>query len=102
MKELWHLAAEQNRADLALVFATAFATAAGYALSGEAGFLMRRLISDIRVDAGQLLLEDLTPEGRKRIARIMDATWKLTGALREMDIEPPFRAFSHLKGKTKK
>ena len=102
LKECWHLAAEQNRTDLAQVFAAAFATAAGYALSGEGGFLMRRLASDMRTDAGQLLVEDLTPEGRVRVARIMDATWKLTAALREMDLEPPFRAFTQMKGKAKK
>jgi transcriptional regulator with XRE-family HTH domain len=102
LKELWHLAAERDRADLAKVFADAFATAAGYALSGEAGFHVRRLISDIRTDAAQLLLDDPTPENRKRIGRILDATWKLTDALRVMDIEPPFRAFTHVKGKPKK
>jgi DNA-binding transcriptional regulator YiaG len=43
LKELWHLAAEHNRADLAQPFADAFALSAGYALSsGESGFAYAR------------------------------------------------------------
>ncbi len=99
LKEMWHLAAEQNRPDLAKVFADTFALSAGYALStGESGFLIRRLVSDIRQEASQLLFDDLTLEARKKIgSNIWRMSDELHGALRDLDIEPPFRASVQIK-----
>jgi transcriptional regulator with XRE-family HTH domain len=103
LKELWHLAAEQDRADLAQIFADAFAAAVGYALSGETGYQMRRLISDIRNDAGALLFEGLPPSAREHVENIVRAAEQLKDVARNMDIEPPFRAFiPKVKGKLKK
>jgi hypothetical protein len=102
LKELWHLAVEQDRADLAQVFADAFASAVGYALSGETGYLLRRLISDISNDAGALLFEGLPPSARAHVENIVRATVLLKDVVRNMDIEPPFRAFiPEVKGKPK-
>ena len=93
LKDLWHLAVdEQERPDLAQVFAEAFASAVGYALSGEAGYQMRRLISDIRNDAGTLLFEDLPPSARAKVEDIVRAAERLKEIARNMDIEPPFRS----------
>jgi transcriptional regulator with XRE-family HTH domain len=94
LREMWRLAAEQNRADLAQVFADAFALRAGYQLSsGESGFLIRGLLSDIRAQASKLFFDDLTFEERKELGsniwRMSDAA---RDALRDLDIEPPFRS----------
>jgi transcriptional regulator with XRE-family HTH domain len=102
LKELWHLSAEQDRADLAQVFSDAFAQAVGYTLSGEGGMYVQRLVTEIRLEVGQLLFANLEPEERQRVARILEATGALYSALREMDLEPPFRAFvRHKKGEQK-
>jgi transcriptional regulator with XRE-family HTH domain len=98
LKELWHLAAEQDKPELAKIFADAFALSAGYALSsGESGFLIRRLVSDILSEAGPLLHEQLPPEARTRVGNILRMTQELRGALRELDIEPPFRTLVQVK-----
>jgi hypothetical protein len=89
LKELWHLAAEQDRADLAQVFADAFAIAAGYALSGGAeGFDVRRLIAAIRRNA----IFALTEKGLGYVENIQRDADELDRLIRSMDLEPPFRS----------
>ena len=73
LKDLWHLAVEQDRADLQQVFADAFAAVPGYALSGEAGYQMQRLIDGISNDAGALLFVSLPPSERKHVENIVPA-----------------------------
>jgi hypothetical protein len=97
LKELWHLASEQDKPDLAQIFADAFALAAGYALSaGEAGFDVRRLVANIRRDAMDALTgNDLTP-----VKNILRDVEELYQHLRTLDLEPPFRSIVRVtKGK---
>jgi hypothetical protein len=101
LKELWHLAIEQDRADLAQAFADAFASAVGYALSGETGYQIGRLISDIRNAAGRMLFADLPPSVRTDVETIVRAAETLKDAVRNMDIEPPFRYAMPERNKTK-
>lgn len=77
LKDLWHLAVEQDRADLQQIFADAFAGAVGYALSGETGYYLRRLITDIRNDAGALLFEGLPPSAHAHVENIVRAAEQL-------------------------
>src|SRR5215467_12028318 len=59
LKELWHLAAEQDLPHAGKIFADAFAQGAGYQLTGgEVGFRLRDLLSKARAEVSQLLLED--------------------------------------------
>jgi transcriptional regulator with XRE-family HTH domain len=95
IKELWHLANEQDRPKLKKVFAGEFAIRAGYAISvGETGFDLRRDVADARRDATWLLHNlNRDPEEAERRA------WSLLGKLdeihkrvNELDLEPPTRA----------
>lgn len=103
LKELWHLATEQDLPALAKIFADAFTLGAGYQLSaGPLGFDIRKSISDIRADVSQLLPEPLSAEGRERVARAMNMLWEVSRYLADLDLEPPFRSVWRIKGKNKK
>src|SRR5262245_29508283 len=84
LKELWHLASEQDLPHVGKIFADAFASGAGYQLSGgEMGFRLRNLMSEIRTEVSQLLHENLTPQGRERVGRAMNKLWEANSVLRE-------------------
>jgi transcriptional regulator with XRE-family HTH domain len=91
LKELWHLAVEHNRADVAQPLADAFATAAGYQLSaGEVGFTMRQGLAEIRREATRLLHGDVAPQDCAK--RLLALHEQLRIEFTKIDIEPPFRA----------
>jgi hypothetical protein len=81
----------------------AFTLGAGYQLSaGPQGFEIRKIISAIGADAGQLLCEALSAEGRQRVGGIMSQLRELSRLMGELDLEPPFRSSVQIKGKNKK
>jgi transcriptional regulator with XRE-family HTH domain len=103
LKELWHLAREQELPALGKIFADAFTLGAGYQLSaGPLGFEIRKNVSTIRAEVSKLLSENLSAEGRARVGKIMTMLWEHSRSIGELDLEPPFRSVVQIKGKNKK
>jgi hypothetical protein len=93
IKEMWHLAHEQDRPKLAKIFADEFAIRAGYAISsGEAGFVIRQRMSDIRSDAAWLITQgELNPVAKARVWKIIGELDELRAVVKQLDMEPPVR-----------
>jgi transcriptional regulator with XRE-family HTH domain len=103
LKELWHLAAEQDLPALQKIFADAFTLGAGYQLSaGPQGFEIRNRISDANARVSKLLPKVASAEDREEVAGIMSELSEVSRLMRELDLEPPFRSVVQIKGKNKK
>jgi transcriptional regulator with XRE-family HTH domain len=94
LKEMYLLSLEQDKPELAKVFADAFVVAAGYEISaGALGFQLRQLISDaVAMISGLLFEQELSPEGRTRVGSALAKLNDIRQTIRQLDIEPPARS----------
>lgn len=107
LRELYHLALEKNRPDLATVFNHAFTVTAGRRLSGEGGFHIREKVKRIGQLAGALLAYESLTEEQKRdaiasilvdrksaLGEILKLASEASRDLSELDVQPPLAVYS--------